>query len=88
MPPQYPWPKTLVLLSGILEVALGTLLLLPAFKNWGLYGIMGMLLLFLPVHTNMLKSREAAAGIPKWILILRLPLQFALIYWAYYYLDV
>lgn len=88
MPPQYPWPRTLVLLTGILEIGLGASLLFPTLKNWGLYGIMGMLLLFLPVHTHMLKSKEAAAGIPKWILILRLPLQFALIYWAYYYLDI
>ena len=88
MPPQYPSPGTLVLLTGILEIALGALLFLPALKNWGLYGIMGMLVLFLSVHTHMLKSKEAAAGIPRWILILRLPLQFVLMYWAYSYLNL
>ncbi len=88
MPPYYPWPRALVALTGILEIGLGVLLFFPAWKDWGLYGIMGMLLLFLSVHTHMLKSKEDAAGIPRWILIIRLPLQFALMYWAYSYLNL
>ncbi|MBT8178115.1 MAG: hypothetical protein HKP60_03200 [Eudoraea sp.] len=88
MPPHYPSPGKLVMLTGILEIGLGALLFFPALKNWGLYGIMGMLVLFLSVHTHMLKSKEAAAGIPRWILILRLPLQFVLMYWAYSYLTL
>ncbi len=88
MPPHYPWPKTLVVLTGILEIALGALLFYPAYKDWALYGIMGMLLVFLSVHTHMLKDKTAASGIPRWILIIRLPLQFVLMYWAYSYLNI
>ncbi|MBT8186259.1 MAG: hypothetical protein KJO73_01065, partial [Croceitalea sp.] len=56
-------------------------------KNISIYGIILMLLVFLLVHFYMLSSKKAAAGIPKWILILRIPLQFGLIYWAYYYIS-
>lgn len=71
--------KTLVLLSGIAEVALGIGLCIPALKNISIYGIIVMLAVFLIVHFNMLSSKKASAGIPIWVLVLRIPLQFGLI---------
>jgi uncharacterized membrane protein len=47
-----------------------------------------MLAVFLMVHFYMLSSEKASAGIPKWVLILRIPLQFGLISWAYAYLAL
>ncbi|TYB70482.1 hypothetical protein ES677_11180 [Bizionia gelidisalsuginis] len=87
MPRYIPKPKLMVRLSGIAEILLGVGLCIPALKKLSIYGIMAMLALFLLVHFYMLSGEKASAGIPKWILILRLPLQFGLMYWAYWYLQ-
>lgn len=87
MPNYLPNHKTLVYLSGLAEVILGIAICIPAFKTLGIYGIIAMLLVFLLVHFYMLSSKKASAGIPKWILILRIPLQFFLMYWTYWYLQ-
>ena len=60
---------------------------LLALKAISIYGIILMLLLFLMVHIYMLTEKKASAGLPKWILLLRLPLQFGLMYWAFWYLK-
>jgi uncharacterized membrane protein len=88
MPSYLPNHKALVYLSGIAEIALGIGLFTPSLKVISIYGILAMLLVFLvTVHFYMLTSKKAAAGIPKWILILRIPLQFGLMYWAWMYLK-
>jgi len=88
MPRYLPNHKALVIWSGIAEIVLGVALCFPQTKNWAIWGIILMLLVFLTVHFYMLKGDKEAAGIPKWILILRLPLQFGLMYWAYVYLSI
>jgi uncharacterized membrane protein len=87
MPRYLPNPKLLVSLSGIAEIALGIGLCIPALKAISIYGIIAMLIVFLLVHFYMLKGEKESAGIPKWVLILRIPLQFGLMYWAYWYLQ-
>ncbi|WP_179345989.1 DoxX family protein [Winogradskyella ursingii] len=87
MPRYLPYPKALVLLSGLAEIVLGIGLCIPATKPFAIYGIIAMLIVFLLVHFYMLSNEKASAGIPKWILILRIPLQFGLMYWAWMYLN-
>ena len=87
MPRYLPSHKTLVYISGLAEIALGALLLYAPLRNWAIYGIIAMLTVFLLVHFYMLSGEKAGAGIPKWILLLRIPLQFGLMYWAYLYLH-
>ena len=86
MPRYLPSPKFLVFLSGIAEIMLGVGLCFEETRNSSIYGIILMLIAFLLVHFYMLSGKKASAGIPKWILILRIPLQFGLMYWAYAYL--
>ncbi len=86
MPPYLPNHKLLVFLSGVAEILLGIGLCFPDTREISIYGIILMLLVFLIVHFYMLSGEKASAGIPKWILILRIPLQFGLMYWAYWYL--
>lgn len=88
MPRYLPNPKLLVSLSGIAEIMLGVGLCFPSTKNAAISGIIAMLIVFLLVHFYMLSGKKAGAGIPQWILILRIPLQFVLIYWAYSYLEL
>ena len=86
MPNYLPNHKALVYLSGIAEIMLGIGLCFSVIKVVSIYGIITMLAVFLMVHFYMLSSEKASAGIPKWLLILRLPLQFFLMYWAFIYL--
>jgi len=87
MPKYLPNHKVLVYISGIAEILLGIGLCIPELKSISIYLIIAMLVVFLmTIHVYMLSSKKAGAGIPKWILILRLPLQFGLMYWAWIYL--
>ncbi len=88
MPKYLPNHKALVFWSGIAEILLGVGLCIPVLKVISIYSIIAMLAVFLMVHFYMLGNEKAAAGVPTWILILRLPLQFGLMYWAFSYLGV
>ncbi|MGZ0014846.1 DoxX family protein [Yeosuana sp. AK3] len=88
MPKYLPNPKLMVFLSGFFEIILGITLGIPVLKNISIYGIILMLLVFLMVHLYMLSSKKSGAGIPRWLLILRIPMQFALMLWAYSYLNL
>jgi len=87
MPRYLPAHKELVYLSGLAEILLGIGLCIPILKDWAIYGILLMLAVFLLVHLYMLSGEKASAGIPRWLLLLRIPLQFGLMYWAYWYLS-
>ncbi|MEO0333863.1 MAG: MauE/DoxX family redox-associated membrane protein [Bacteroidota bacterium] len=82
IPPYLPNPRALVLISGFFEIAFGLGLLFEETRSWSAWGIILMLLTFLPAHIYMLCS-EKFERIPRWALWLRIPLQFVLIYWAY-----
>lgn len=86
MPRYLPNHKILVYISGLAEIIFGLALCLPETRSFAIYGIIAMLIVFLLVHFYMLSSQKASAGIPKWILVLRIPLQFGLMYWAWWYL--
>lgn len=88
MPRYLPNHNLLIVLSGLAEIVLGLGLCFSATKNIAIYGIIAMLSIFLLVHFYMLSGEKEAAGIPKWILVLRIPLQFGLMYWAYWYLNL
>lgn len=86
MPRYLPNHKLLVALSGVAEIVLGITLLFESTRAFSVYSIIAMLLVFLLVHFYMLSGEKQSAGFPKWLLILRLPLQFILMTWAYWYL--
>ncbi|NNF29887.1 MAG: hypothetical protein HKO97_06420 [Flavobacteriaceae bacterium] len=88
MPPYIPMHSTLVLISGAIEMILGLMVLNPETQVIAAWGMIGLLILFLPVHIHMLQNEDASLKLPKWVLILRIPLQFALIYWVYQYVSV
>lgn len=85
MPTYIPARNTMVLASGMLEMVLGLMILNPETQALAAWCIIIMLVLFLSIHIHMLQHKEASLKLPKWILILRIPLQFGLIYWAYQY---
>ena len=85
IPPYLPAHSTLVMLSGVAEMILGFMVMNKNTQEGAAWGIIIMLIAFIPVHIYMLRNKEATMKLPKWMLILRLPLQFGLMYWAYLY---
>jgi len=85
MPPYIPSQNAMVMLSGIAEMILGFMIMNKNTQTEAAWGIIIMLIVFLPVHIYMLQNEQAAMKLPKWVLIIRLPLQFGLMYWAYLY---
>ena len=85
MPPFLPWPLGLVYTSGIFEILLGALVLIPRFTKLAAWSIILMLIAFIPVHLYMAFNASAFADIPAVLLWLRLPMQAVLIAWAYWH---
>ncbi|PKG43942.1 DoxX family protein [Psychroflexus sp. MES1-P1E] len=86
MPRFFKARKFLVYLSGAIEIVLGIGLFFQKTRSLAATAIILILIAFLSVHFNMLRGEKYAMGIPKWILLLRIPLQFVLIWWAYLYI--
>lgn len=84
-PPYIPAKKTMVILSGALEMVFGLMILIPENQKIGAWGMITLLVLFFSVHIYMLQEESAGLKLPKWVLLLRIPLQFLLIFWAYQY---
>ena len=83
LPLWIPAHKFLVALSGGAEIALGIGLLYPPTRSISAWATIAMLTSFLLVHVHMLLDKEAAMGLPKWALWLRILLQFGLMWWAW-----
>ena len=88
IPDYLPNHKLLVHLSGVIEIVLGVSVCIPLLKNISIVFLILMLFFFLLVHFYMISNTKAASGLPKWLLILRIPMQFLLMYWAYSYLAI
>ena len=82
MPKFMPAHDLLIYLSGVAEILLGIGVLFPQTRVLALWGLISMLIVFLIVHVNMLFPSNGL-GISPWILWLRIPIQFLLIYWAF-----
>jgi uncharacterized membrane protein len=83
MPSFFPSPALLNQLSGIAEIILGIGLLFSATRAWSAYLIIAMLIVFFAVHIPHLIDPPKMAKDSYWLLVLRIPLQFVLIYWAW-----
>ncbi|RLS36549.1 MAG: DoxX family protein [Planctomycetota bacterium] len=84
MPPYLPLHKELVLVSGIFEVLLGVLLLVPAYSRWAAWGIVALLIAVFPANLYVFQHQELIPASPL-VHLLRLPLQGVFILWAYWY---
>ena len=85
VPPYIPWPRAAVLVSGVFEL-LGAagLLWRPTRRAAGL-GLFVLTLAVTPAHIYMLQRPDLFASVPYWALVLRLPIQvalLALIWWS------
>ncbi len=85
MPPYLPWHLELVYASGVCEVALGVLLLIPRFSVLAAWGLIALLIAVFPANLHMALHPDDYTQISPLVLWLRLPLQGVLIAWAYWF---
>jgi uncharacterized membrane protein len=88
IPSYLPYPVLLNILAGLFEILLALLLIRPKTRKVASYGIILMLIAFLPVHITMLMDAPLKLGdllVTPTIAWIRLMLQPVLILWAWWH---
>jgi uncharacterized membrane protein len=89
IPHYIPYPILVNILAGCFELLLGLLLISPKTRTFAAWGIILMLIAFLPVHINMIGDTPLQLGnltvtpIIAWVRLVAL--QPLLILWAWWY---
>lgn len=84
MPPYLPLHSELIYLSGVCEIALGILILIPRYSTLAAWGIVALLIAVFPANIHVYQNQDVLPG-PPLLHLLRLPLQGVLILWAYWH---
>jgi uncharacterized membrane protein len=88
IPPYFPSHPILNIIAGTVEIICGALLLFKITRKWAAYGIVLMLLAFVPAHIYHMQMKGCLPGLcfPEWTVWLRLFLLHPiLIAWAWWY---
>ena len=85
VPSYLPFPKALVIFSGLASILLGLLLIPSKTVKLAGWGAMAYFVAVFPANIHMALNPELFPAIPMWGLWLRLPFQAALIFWAFGY---
>ncbi len=85
VPPYLPWPKIMVVVSGLAEIILGIALAIPVLTRAAAWGVIALLIAVLPANIHMAANPELYPSIPAAALWIRLPIQGILIIWALWY---
>jgi len=83
MPPYIPYHRALVYVSGMCEIAFGLLLISAATRSIAAWLIILLLIAIFPANIQMTINYWHTHDRGLWVSIVRLPLQFALIWWAW-----
>ena len=84
VPPYLPWPAALVAVSGVCEIALGLLLVVPQTRRFAAWGLVALFVAVFPANVYLYQHQELLPA-PPLLHLLRLPLQAVLIWGAYRY---
>ncbi len=85
MPDYIPIHYELVIASGVTEIIVGLMLLIPPLIFWGGLGVIAQMIAFMPVHIDMIvQHEEKFANVSLTALWIRIVLQAVIIYWAYW----
>lgn len=84
VPPYLPRHRELVYVSGICEMALGILLLIPPSTRVAAWGIIALLIAVFPANIYLYQNQHLVPASPT-VHFLRLLLQAVLIMWAYWH---
>ncbi|WP_319419798.1 DoxX family protein [Pleurocapsa sp. FMAR1] len=87
VPPQLPYPEAIVYISGFFEILGGIGLLIPLVSQAAAWGLVLLLIAVYPANINMAVNNIHLDNVPdgNWFQAIRLPFQFVLIAWAYWY---
>ena len=82
-----PYPLSLVYISGVFEILGAVGLLTPPVSRAAAWGLVALLIAVYPSNINMAVNHIHLNGIPNsfWFQAIRLPFQFVLVAWAYWY---
>ena len=84
VPPYLPLHKELVFISGVFEVLLGILLVVPKTSRMAAWGIVALLIAVFPANLYVYQHQDILPASPV-VHLLRLPLQGLFILWAYWH---
>jgi uncharacterized membrane protein len=84
VPPYLPWPAALVYISGVAEILLGALLMVPRTARLAGWGLIALLIAVFPANIHMAMHADRYPTISPTVLLIRLPLQGVLIALVYY----
>ena len=84
MPPYFPLHRELVYLSGVCEIVLGLMLLVPRSSTLAAWGIIALLIAVFPANIYVYQNQDVLPAPPLFHL-LRLPLQGVFIIWAFWH---
>ncbi|MBA4327618.1 MAG: hypothetical protein C0428_05270 [Polaromonas sp.] len=79
VPPWMPWPREAVLISGVAELLGAVGLLWRPVRRAALWGLFVLTIAVTPAHIYMLQQPALFPSVPYWALLLRLPIQAALL---------
>jgi uncharacterized membrane protein len=85
VPPYLPWPMMLVYVSGVAEIVLGVMLMVPATTRIAAWGLIALLIAVFPANIHMAMNPQLYPDTPLAALLIRLPLQGVLIALAYWF---
>jgi uncharacterized membrane protein len=85
MPPVLPAHLFLIYLSGVFQIVLGLLLLIPKFTWFAAWGLIALLIAVFPANLYMAMNTKLFPEFSRTALYVRLPLQFILIAWAFWF---
>jgi uncharacterized membrane protein len=85
MPEFLPFPLALVYISGVCEILFAILLAIPATRHLGAWLLILLLIAVFPANIQMAVTFYKEHNPYLWIALLRIPLQFVLIWWAWLY---
>jgi uncharacterized membrane protein len=87
VPSILPYPLALVYISGFLELLGGIGLLIPKVSRVAAWGLVLLYIAVYPANLNMAVNQIHIDGIPDspWFQAIRLPFQFVLMAWAWWY---
>lgn len=85
MPFYIPFHLFFIYFSGVCEIVFALLLFLSKTRKASAWLIVAMLVVFFVIHIQMLIDSLDNDDVMFWVAIIRIPIQFVLIWWAWLY---
>lgn len=85
IPASFPKPHLINYIAGLAEIVLGSALCYAPLTSFAAWGIIALLVAIFPSNLYMYRNNEAGLGLPRWLRLLRLPMQLLLLFWALQY---